>query len=73
MYGSYETIRIADTEERVGTGWLPPLPDFRDYTEQESDIPAMAKKLGIAAAKRGPSLPPKTDLRRWCSPIENQG
>ena len=51
---------------------MPPLPDLRDYTEDDSDIPEMAKTLGIAAKKKAMALPTKVDLRQWCSPIENQ-
>lgn len=54
----------------AGTGWLPPMPDFRDYTEEHPAISVMAKKLNIAS---GFSLPAHVDLRAWCSPIENQG
>ena len=50
MYASYKAVTIPDTGETVGTGWLPPLPDFRDYTEREADIPDMAKIMGIPAS-----------------------
>lgn len=74
MYAMYKEVEIAETKEMVGTGWLPPLPDLRDYTEEEPDIARMAKKLGISPTKKTtPSLPAKVDLRQWCSPIENQG
>ncbi len=74
MYATYKKIEIAETKEIVGTGWLPPMPDLRDYTEEQSDIPEMAKKLGISSTKKiRLSLPAKVDLRQWCSPIENQG
>ena len=73
MYNSYKEVEIPQTQEIVGTGWLPPLPDFRDYTEQESDIPEMAKKLGISVGKKTlRAAPTKVDLRQWCPPIENQ-
>lgn len=54
----------------VGTGWLPEFPDLRDYTEQAEDIPQMAERLNIASDV--PRAPSQVDLRRWCSPIENQ-
>jgi hypothetical protein len=28
-----ELVTVAEMGEAVGTGWLPPLPDLRDYTE----------------------------------------
>jgi C1A family cysteine protease len=71
MYELYEPVTIPDTLETKGTGWLPPVPDLRDYTEDQGDIPDMAKKLGIAAGAPT-ALPSSVDLRRWCSPIEDQ-
>jgi C1A family cysteine protease len=55
-------------------GWKRDLPDIRDYTPTSlpvSDILAASKPLKAATAS--PSLSPKTDLRAWCSPIEDQG
>jgi len=58
-------------------GWLPDYPDFRDYTEETEEItsirksPAQAKKRGAKA--KAVSLPASTDLRPWCSPVEDQG
>lgn len=72
-------------EEKVGMGWLPDYPDFRDYTMEreevaprlralgeEDSVKAMLTKMGVAEPKKV-SLPASTDLRAWCSPIENQG
>jgi C1A family cysteine protease len=75
MYELYKRVTIPDTGETVGTGWLPPLPDLRDYTEEHPQIAVMAKKLGISppGKTKAPELPPGVDLRKWCSPIENQG
>ena len=53
----------------VGTGWLKELPDLRDYTEEARDIPQMVEKLHITSSPQAPS---QVDLRRWCSPIEDQ-
>ncbi|HGZ70764.1 MAG TPA: cysteine protease [Nitratifractor sp.] len=68
---SKNLVFINETEA-VGTGWIPPLPDLRDYTDDSAEIKKMVKEL-----KRGKTLPralpKKTDLRQWCSPIENQG
>jgi C1A family cysteine protease len=41
-------------------GWLPDLPDHRDFPYS-------------AIAPKGPALPPRVDLRNECSPVENQG
>lgn len=73
MYSTYKPVQVPETEEVVGTGWLPPMADMRDFTEDRSEIADEIAKLGI------PKMDPKTlaavgavDLRKWCSPIENQ-
>ncbi len=53
-----------------GTGWLPPKPDLRDYNTTHKEIKSIIKKLGLGSSQE---LPPKVDLRKWCSPVENQG
>jgi C1A family cysteine protease len=74
MYTTYKKVEIPETKEIIGTGWLPPLPDLRDYTEETPQISMIQKKLGISTVKKtAPSLPSKVDLRYWCSKIENQG
>lgn len=73
MYNTYRGVEIPDRREKVGTGWLPPLPDFRDYTEKQSDIAKMVKSLGISPTKKtSTSQSPKVNLTQWCSPIEDQ-
>lgn len=72
MYPAYQPLQLAHTEDPVGTGWLPPLPDLRDYTEGEHDIQEMSAKLGIST-DTDPDLPEQVDWRRYCSEIENQG
>lgn len=71
MYTAYAKVGIDGGERRLGTGWLPPLPDMRDYTEQRPEIVAMAKGIGLS--KDDIRLPASVDLRPWCSPVENQG
>jgi C1A family cysteine protease len=71
MYSIYEKLELPEIREEVGTGWLPPLPDLRDYTEAVADIPEMTQKLGISP-KAAPSLPASVDWRNFCSPVENQ-
>lgn len=76
MYNTYRPVEIPEIEEKLGTGWLPPLPDLRDYTEDHPEIAPMMKTLGVLTLKKETTpkaLPPKVDLRQWCSPIENQG
>ena len=70
----YKEVEIPETGEMVATGWLPPLPDLRDYTEEHPKIVEMAQKLGIPPAEEAAFKAPSTmDLKPWCSPIENQG
>jgi C1A family cysteine protease len=45
----------------LNTGWLPPLPDMRDY---------YPKKIAIKLPKE---LPAAVDLRQWFLPVQNQG
>lgn len=71
MYSTYRTVAIVETGKTVGTGWLPPLPDLRDFTDEEPGIAAMAMKLGLATRKLK-TLPQNMDLRPWCSPMEDQ-
>jgi C1A family cysteine protease len=63
-------IELGETKQTVGTGWLPPMPDLRDYSVQHKDVMGMADKLGLAGPPT--ALPAAVDLRQWCSPIENQ-
>jgi C1A family cysteine protease len=71
VYSTYAKVKLEDDERHVGTGWLPPVPDMRDYTEQRPEIAAMAKQIGIAGENS--KLPSSVDLRQWCSAIEDQG
>ena len=70
MYESYQSVNIED--QKMGTGWLPPMPDFRDYTDKFPKISTMTKKLGLPADEGPKALPPNIDLRKWCSAVENQ-
>lgn len=72
MYAKYEPVEIPEAGQTVGTGWLPPLPDLRDFTDAQPEIAEMGKKLGLPKNKTLKSAPATVDLRAWCSPIENQ-
>jgi C1A family cysteine protease len=67
----YGKLVLPDSGEIVGTGWLPPMPDLRDYTEYQKEIKEISKKLGIGTGKM--KVATSVDLRQWCSPVENQG
>lgn len=58
--------------EKLGMGWLPDYPDFRDYTVEHEAVKTMLTQVGAADTKQA-GLPATVDLRAWCSPIENQG
>jgi C1A family cysteine protease len=72
MYGTYKTPVILETGRTVGTGWLPPRPDLRDFTEAAPEIAEMTKKLGLRKGEKAKAPPTSIDLRAWCSPVENQ-
>lgn len=76
MYPLNLRPEIPELPEVVGTGWLPPYPDLRDYTVEQTEIADMAEALGLTETKKGmraaPALPASVDLRAWCSAIENQ-
>jgi len=57
---------------KLGLGWLPDYPDFRDYTSGEGHIKAMLATVGVEKPLKV-GFPVSVDLRAWCSPIENQG
>lgn len=71
MYHIYQKPILPETNKKIGTGWIPPFPDFRDYTEANKDLPEMVKKLGISP-KAAPSLPASVDWSNYCSPVEDQ-
>lgn len=72
MYSMYSSLDIPELGHAVGTGWLPPLPDLRDFTDKQPEIADMANNLGLFEVKKLKALPTTVDLRTWCSPIESQ-
>jgi C1A family cysteine protease len=65
-----------DETKMRGMGWIPDLPDSRDYTEETRDIRAILAPTGVTSAaygKRPARLPASIDLRSWASPVEDQG
>ncbi len=66
-------------------GWRRDLPDIRDYTVNQNQVSVrllsignqkpiieLLKKAGLGKKTSG-KMPLKVDLRKWCSPIEQQG
>jgi hypothetical protein len=45
-------------------GWIPDLPDFRDYDEDTLAIKPLVKQIGLSGKVN--KNPPKADLRQWC-------
>jgi len=66
-------------ENRIpAMGWLPDYPDFRDYTFQNKELLRKKEILDLVSPtgltkRETSSVPTRVDLRRWCSPIEDQG
>ncbi len=59
-----------------GLGWLPDLPDLRDYTAQHPLVRPLLNRIGLHPGKKGTAkkkTPSSVDLRQWCSPVEDQG
>lgn len=54
-------------------GWQPDMPDFRDYTVETPQVRAVLSKSKQLKAQARKKMSAKVDLRRWCSPIEDQG
>jgi len=75
---------MSETRYKMGMGWLPDYPDFRDHTINHNEVSARLKALGqkdsikTMLAKIGVDKPAKmqipvsADLREWFSPIEDQ-
>jgi C1A family cysteine protease len=51
-------------------GWRPDLPDFRDYTVENENVKPLMEKIGISRPVK--EIPATVDLKKWCSPIEDQ-
>ena len=67
--GHVDTPRSCQTGE---AGWIPPLPDLRDFSSDDPEIRAMAAVLGVGSGPQVLGLPSRTDLRKWFSSIGDQ-
>ena len=74
MYTFNKKIKIGKDKKHIaGTGWIPPIPDMRDYTEEHPEIKPMVEKLKIPKGTDTFKFErEKIDLRKYCSPIEDQ-
>ena len=65
----YGKLHLQGDEDLTGTGWLPPMPDLRDYTEYNEEISAISQKPGIGKGRiKAPTsvaeFTPKNEGRR---------
>jgi len=54
-------------------GWLRDIPDHRDYSAVHPEIDKILSKISIGISPSIAGSGCLSDLRPWCSPIENQG
>ncbi len=75
MIPQHVCLRGGGSPATFGTGWLPPMPDLRDYTVDTPEIAEMAKKLKLKQSAKSlkSAVPGTVNLREWCSKVENQG
>lgn len=71
------TVSLDDLGGNRGLGWLPDVPDLRDYTPEHEEVAPLLAKTDVPTKGKGATakapLPPSVDLRQWCSPVEDQG
>jgi C1A family cysteine protease len=61
-----------DRERINSMGWERDLPDVRDLTAEAPEVDRLLRQSGpMKAVKK--ALPANADLRKWCSPVEDQG
>lgn len=75
LYGQRKFMRGCKAGEPLTTGWLPPLPDLRDYSNEHPVVAALSMRLGINEAdnlENANEIPSSINLREWCSPVEDQ-
>ncbi len=56
---------------KYSLGWIPDFKDIRDYTSNSPEVKPLLQKAGISLSSH--HVPESVDLRKWCSPIEDQG
>jgi len=70
---------LIETYTQHYTGWIPPLPDLRDYVERDINgfatqlnIPSKTSLSTLTGVSFELKLPEKVDLEEWCSPVKKQ-
>jgi len=67
-----ELVTLRHNDHRVGTGWLPPMVDPRDFTAEHPKVEPIVSALEQRGQKALGAPAATVDLRPWCSPVENQ-
>jgi len=68
----FNSIKIQNT--LIKGGWIPQLPDIRDYTMENPKVFKAYQRAGIFCGDdEGLTIPPQVDISEFDSPIENQG
>ncbi len=70
---------VEKTKKFGKMGWIPDRPSIRDYTignevfqkSESNEMKKLASSISIKKGVKG-NLPSSADLRKWCSPIEDQ-
>lgn len=57
--------------EIMGMGWVPDLPDYRDYSPHHEKVIPLLSDMRMSEPEKV-TLTTSHDLRQWCSPVENQ-
>ena len=69
--GHADEVPARDPAVPFSMGWMRDLPDVRDFTPEHEEVAASWARS--RPAPRSATAPPASvDLRRWCSPIEDQ-
>lgn len=55
---------------KFSLGWIPDLPDHRDFSQLSPELKKEMNQVGLDEITQ--NIPSRVDLRKWCSPIENQ-
>jgi C1A family cysteine protease len=64
---------VRDPAVPYAMGWNRDLPDCRDFTPDHDEVTAVLGSVAAGASLAAAADPPaKVDLRKWCSPIEDQ-
>ena len=66
------TIKVQD--KLIKGGWIPSLPDIRDYTMSSPQVFKAYQRTGVFCGNdKALVIPPEVDLSEFDSPVENQG